>query len=254
VAEGSAALPEHPGDPAWKDAPAYTAGLVLQDLVEPRLLVPSTTQLQVQAMTDGGRIAFRLAWSDSTQDDLPGASRFSDACAVQLPARSGPNLPAPQMGEPGGPVEVTYWSAAWQARVDGRPDSIQALYPNASVDHYPFEAPPLGAGTPEQAAAAERYAPARAAGRIEPPPGRPVQDLVAEGPGTLTPMPETRANGTGLWAKNSWQVVLVRPLPDGLRGEARAQVAFAVWNGARREVGARKMRSVWIPLALEARP
>jgi hypothetical protein len=27
-------------------------------------------------------------------------------------------------------------------------------------------------------------------------------------------------------------------------------VAFAIWDGARQEVGSRKMRSVWMPLSL----
>ena len=40
-----------------------------------------------------------------------------------------PTVPAPQMGEAGRSVEITYWSAAWQAIVDGRGDTIQDVYP-----------------------------------------------------------------------------------------------------------------------------
>ena len=250
VAVKMATLPATPADPAWKNVPAYDAVLIAQDLVEPRLMVPSTPTVRVQALTDGTRVAFRLSWVDSTMDDLPGAARFVDACAVQLPQMTGANVPAPQMGESGMPVEVTYWSAAWQAKANGRGDSIQVYYPNASVDHYPFEAHSLQKGSPEQLEMAKRYAPARAANRNEHPLDRPVQDLLAEGPGTLTPMPETRSNGSGTWAASMWSVVITKTLPDVLRGQARSQVAFAVWNGKRQEVGARKMRSVWIPLAL----
>ena len=39
---------------------------------------------------------------------------------------------------------------------------------------------------------------------------------------------------------------------EALEREVGSQVAFAVWQGAHGEVGARKMRSAWIPLALEA--
>ncbi len=250
VAVKMATLPTTPADPVWKAVPAYDAALIPQDLVEPRLMVPSTPTVRVQALTDGTRVAFRLSWVDSTMDDLPGAARFTDACAVQLPQVTGANVPAPQMGESGMPVEVTYWSAAWQAKANGRGDSIQVYYPNASVDHYPFEAHSLTKGSPEQLEMAKRYAPARAANRNEHPLDRPVQDLLAEGPGTLTPMPETRSNGSGTWAASTWSVVITKPLPELLRGQARSQVAFAVWNGKRQEVGARKMRSVWIPLAL----
>jgi len=47
--------------------------------------------------------------------------------AVQLPAATTPDVPAPQMGEEGKPVEITYWSAIFQATVNGRKDDIQAF-------------------------------------------------------------------------------------------------------------------------------
>lgn len=250
VAQRVAVLPATPEDPAWRGVPVFTATLILQDLVEPRLLQSSTPSVEVQALTDGARVAFRLAWTDSTMNDLPGASRFTDACAVQLPVDHGPNLPAPQMGEAGGRVEITYWSAAWQADVNGRPDSIQALYPNAAVDHYPFQAQSLKPGSEEQKAMEKRYAPARAVNRIEHPADQPVQDLEAEGPGTITPAAETRSAGNGHWAARTWEVVITRPLPAPLIGQPRTQVAFAVWNGQKQEVGARKMRSGWIPMSI----
>lgn len=254
VAFRRATLPATPADPGWKDVPAYRAILVPQDMVEPRLMRGSTPLMHIQSLTDGERIAFRLSWADSSQDNLPGAARFTDACAVQLPAEHGPDVPAPQMGEKNRPVEISYWNAGWQSRADGRPDSIQALYPNAHVDHYPFEAAPLERGTPEQLAMAKRYAPARAVNRNEHPIDRPVQDLLAEGPGTITPVAETRSQGNGRWSVNQWAVVITRPLPAAVRAARRSQVAFAVWNGLRQEVGARKMRSVWIPLSLEVQP
>jgi hypothetical protein len=47
-------------------------------------------------------------------------------------------------------------------------------------------------------------------------------------------------------------VVIVRPLPAGVKAGGRSRVAIAVWQGQKGEVGARKMRTGWIPLALEA--
>jgi DMSO reductase family type II enzyme heme b subunit len=79
---------------------------------------------------------------------------------------------------------------------------------------------------------------------------RPVEDLIAEGPGTLRPG-TARSNGRGARTANGWQVVISRPLPAGLVPGGRTQVAFAVWQGAHGEAGARKMRSVWVPMALE---
>ena len=48
-------------------------------------------------------------------------------------------------------------------------------------------------------------------------------------------------------------VVLTRRLPPGLTPVARTQVAFAVWQGRKQEAGPRKMRTGWVPLALEVR-
>jgi len=254
VALRTASLPTAPSDPAWQGIPSYAAPLLLQDMVEPRLLTPSTPAVQVQALTDGARIAFRLTWNDSTRDDLPGPARFVDACAVQLPTQAGPNLPAPQMGETGGAVAITYWTASWQAEVNGRPDSIQAFYPHATVDHYPFEAASLDPKSPEYQEMVKRYRPAEGAQHPQHAEGQPVQDLVAEGPGTLTAVDPTDSAGQGQWRQNAWEVVILRALPEALRNEARAQVAVAIWNGARDEVGARKMRSAWIPMSLEAQP
>jgi len=249
-------LPKGPDDSAWKGVPSATVPLITQDMVEPRLLEPSTAGVQVRAASDGKNIAFRLQWADATDDDTQKVSRFSDACAVQLPATVTPDVPAPQMGETGKPVEITYWRAAWQAMVDGREDSIKVFEPGASVDHYPFEAPSLEKGSPDQLAMAKRYAPARALENpMAGPRTQPVQDLLAEGPGTLHPAAETRSTGAGMRvAQNGWAVMLVRPLPNGLRTGTRSQVAFAVWQGSQGEAGARKMRSAWLPIAVETNP
>ena len=252
VAVAATTLPADPADAAWRDAPLHVAPLILQDLVEPRLMTPSTPDVRVQSMTDGREIAFRLEWTDATSDDMPLPSKFSDGCAVQLPAQPAADAPAPQMGEAGRQVEISYWRATWQAIVDGRGDSITDLYPRASVDHYPFESASLAKGGPDQQAMAERYAPARRLGNpMAGPRDRPVQDLIATGPGTIAPAPETRSNGRGVRTKDGWAVVLRRPVPAGLAPGVRSQVAFAVWEGSHEETGARKMRTGWIQLAME---
>ena len=249
----SQAAPLSPNDAAWNQAPEYLAKLLLQDLVEPRLMTPSTPELLVRAITDGSDIAFRLQWADPAQNDLPGSGRFLDACAVQFPKTNDPKPPAPQMGEPGRPVQITFWRADWQASVNGRGDTIRDLYPNASIDHYPFEASALEKGSTAQKEMAKRYAPAEAAGnRRVGPRAMPVEDMVAEGPGTLAPAPSSRSKGQGVRTRDGWAVAIVRPVPDGLTPGARTVVAFAVWDGGRQEVGARKMRTGWIPLLMRA--
>jgi hypothetical protein len=247
------ALPVTPDDSVWEDAPVHIAKLVLQDLVEPRLMELSTPEVHVRAVTSGSEIAFRLEWRDSTTNDLARPGHFSDGCAVQVPSKIEASVPAPQMGEVGKPVEITYWRADWQASVDGREDSVKAAYPHASVDHYPSEAPSLEKGSQEQKEMETRYSPAAAAGnRRVGPRDAPTEDLVAEGPGTLAPAGHSGSRGRGMRTDKGWSVIIVRPLPNGLSPQSRSQIAFAVWEGSHGETGARKMRTGWVPLMMKA--
>lgn len=242
-------LPATPDDGAWDDAPEHRAKMIPQDLVEPRLLTPSTGEVMVRALTDGSSVVFRLEWADDSKSDAPGPSKMIDACAIQIPEKAEKDLPEPQMGQEGKTVQVTYWRADWQATMDGRGDTIRDLYPNASIDHYPFESKALQEGSDAQKEMAQRYAPARALGNIRSGPRKaPVEDLIATGPGTLMPGPSQGANGKGGHKKDHWSVVISRKLPDGLALNQRTHIAFAVWQGSQQESGARKMRTGWIPL------
>ena len=239
-------------DSVWNNAPTHVSKLILQDLVEPRLLEPSTPEIQVKAITNGTEIAFRLEWIDETQNDLPEPNHFIDGCAVQLPAKIDPNVPAPQMGEVGKTVEISYWRADWQAIIEGRADSITSIYPNASVDHYPFEAKSLEKDPQAQSETASRYAPARALGnRRAGPRDQPVEDLIADGPGTLSPAPNAVSKGKGSRTAKGWAVVITRPVPSGFSVTTPSQIAFAIWQGSHLEVGARKMRTGWVPMIMK---
>jgi DMSO reductase family type II enzyme heme b subunit len=251
VAISTVSLPADAGDAAWNSAPEHVAALLLQDLVEPRLMKPSTREVRVRALANDSEIAFRLEWADGVANDLPGAGRYLDACAVQVPQKADVNAPDPQMGQEGRFVEITYWRSDWQATVNGRDDTIRSLYPNATVDHYPFQAQSLRPGSDAQQQMARRYAPADAVGNRR---GglrqSAVEDLIAEGPGTLSPAQATTSRGRGIRTQNGWAVVLTRKMPDGLGPRGRTQVAFAVWEGSANEAGARKMRTGWVGLSM----
>lgn len=246
-------LPSEPADPKWDLASIHVEPLLPQDLVEPRLVEPSTGRVRLRACTDGTRIAFRIDWDDETRDDQPSASNFPDTCAVQLPLKTERDAPDPQMGEPGRPVRITFWSAFWQSSLDGRADTIYELHPGATVDHYPFQAPPLEEDSEARKAMALRYAPARFLGNyMAGPRDSAIQDLIAEGPGTLSRSDVADSTGSGRRTVNGWSVVICRMLPEGLNVGGQTQMAVAVANGSRAEAGSRKMRSAWIPLVLEA--
>ena len=135
---------------------------------------------------------------------------------------------------------------------DGRGDRIQDLYPNASIDHYPYEAGSLEMGSEDQRAMELRYAPARAMGNMMARrPDMPVQDLIAVGAGSITTNDDGQSEGSGQRTADGWEVVLSRPLPEGLESGGRSVIAFAIWEGSEDEAGSRKMRTAWIPIAVE---
>lgn len=241
-----------PNASVWSSPPVHGSKLILQDLVEPRLMESSTGEIRVQAITDGKEVAFRLEWVDKSKNEASVPHGFIDACAVQIPAVTADPLPAPQMGETGRTVQISYWRADWQAIVEGRADEITGLYPNAKPDHYPFEAKPLENDPEAKRRAALRYSPARALGnQRQGPREQPVEDLIAEGPGTLTPAPAPVSKGKGTKTRDGWAVVIVRPVPEGFTKERPTQIAFAVWEGSHGETGARKMRTGWVNMILK---
>jgi len=247
----AAKVTSNPLDGAWQQAPEYLAKLRPQDVVDPRPQKASTPEVLVRSINNGAEIAFRMEWRDSAVNDLPGPGRFLDGCAIQLPTTIAKDPPEPQMGQAGRPVEIAFWRADWQASVNGRKDSIQSLYPNATVDHYPFAAKSLEPGSAAQKEMMNRYAPAQALGnRRVGPRDTPVEDMIAEGPGTLSPDREGTSSGQGVRTKDGWAVVIQRRLPAGLTPAQRTQIAFAVWEGSAKEVGARKMITGWVPLAM----
>jgi hypothetical protein len=231
---------------------------MVQDVTEPKLTAPGVGVIRVRALHDGRTVVFRLEWEDATKDLIPESGRSSDAVAVQFPVAGGADVPNPAMGEAGKPVEICFWKAVWQDDAEraaaGKGDRIAALYPNMTVDHYPFNAP-----QPAQPEAARRYAPAAAAGNpiTDRPNKSAVQQVIAEGFGTSSVPPLQLASGRGVWNRNRWRTSIARPLTGGdgrsnLQVGVRTYVAFAVWDGAQRHTGSRKMRSGWIPLVLEA--
>ena len=72
--------------------------------------IGTTDEVQVSALHDGARLAFRLEWEDASEDAaLADDDRFADAAAILLP--STPEAPLITMGAPGAAVTAWYWRA-----------------------------------------------------------------------------------------------------------------------------------------------
>jgi DMSO reductase family type II enzyme heme b subunit len=203
-------------------------------------------ELAVRALHNGGWIAFLIEWRDSSLSDRIVLDNFGDQVAVQLPIHKGAP-PSPMMGNPGGRVNIMQWRAAFQRDLVQGPPTVRSLYPNAWADVYPDEV--LGASDARPYTGALGVENPISRGRASP-----VLDQMAEGWGSMTVKPDQHALGQGIWKDGAWRVVITRPMvsddanaPQLVPGE-KTFVAFAVWEGGNREVGARKAWSAWVPL------
>jgi DMSO reductase family type II enzyme heme b subunit len=249
---------EDPAAAVWDTVPEHPATLMVQDVTEPRLVKPGVGLVKVRAVHDGTTVVFRLQWDDPTRDVIPESGRSSDAVAIQFAVPPGADVPNAAMGEAGKPVEICYWKAVWQddaERAKSGVDRVAALYPRAAVDAYPFQQ-----NASARAEMEKRYAPAMAAGNpvTDRPQSGAVQQMLAEGFGTSTVPRDQKATGRGAWNQNAWTVTIARPLVGGqgrnnLEVGKKSYIAFAVWDGAERQTGSRKMRSGWIPILLADR-
>ena len=238
-----------PSATLWKDARPVKVALLPQSVALPHMPDPVVKELTVRAVHNGGWVAFLVEWKDPSVSDRLMVDNFGDQMAIQLPVETSGTPPSPMMGNPGGRVNIMQWRAALQYDIDHGARTIKDLYPNAWTDLYPDEV--LGSTD------ARPYAGALG---IENPVSRgvasPVLDQMAEGWGSMTVKPDQHAVGKGVWKDGVWRVVIARPMSSDdknaprLAPGVRTSVAFAVWEGGHREVGARKGWSPWIPLVI----
>ena len=236
---------------AFAGAPPATITLLPQLITTPFTMTPSVASVTVRAVHNADHAGFLLEWADVTANLRTGIDRFGDMAAIAFPVgANGAALPAPFMGNPGGRVQILQWRADWQTDLERGPLTVAELYPNAYPgDFYPEDhLPPaegakfrgaLGAGNPMS----ERHTSS-------------VQDLMAEGFGSLTPREKQSARGRARHDGAGWHVVITRVLAsDGdssaaLVPGAGTSLAVAVWDGEKGEVGARKAWAGWLPVEI----
>lgn len=109
-----------PGAGAWKQAGMERLKLEGTPLgMQPTALIRAAwkdrkigaiERVQVAALHDGERLAFRLEWSDPTENRGDGDNAdFPDGVALLFPTVQG--APIVTMGAPGNPVNAWYWRA-----------------------------------------------------------------------------------------------------------------------------------------------
>ncbi len=252
-----------PAAPEWSKASPVEVPLTPQAGIPPALFVASITTMQVRSMNDGRWIAFRLEWSDETQNELTvSPDKFRDAAAIQLPVNQG--VPGVCMGVRGQPVNLWHWKADWQKDIDDGFQDLMAAYPNFFKDFYPFAVgqPPFKAPEDFSSADARQYLVGWSAGNPLSDPYRvtPVEELVAHGFGTATHLDEQGVLGRGVWANGRWSVVFARPMTTAATSQTQLTpggkgiMAVAAWDGDNQEVGARKQISADLSFTIEGAP
>lgn len=241
-----------PTSDAWNDAEPTLVPLVAQQIAQPFLEQAGVGELEARALHNAVEVALLLEWDDDLVDDLDGIRRYHDAVAVQLPIAAGATPPALTMGAPGSPVHILQWRATWQRDIDsGGNTGVDQIYPEVVHDIMPDDILPP--------AVAQLYWVGREAGNplsqnIR---STPVEEVVAEGFGSVTHLPGQSARGHGVHEDGRWKVVVAVPSARANVGEALAPgtswpVSFAVWLGSEENRGARKQIADWQTLVLEA--
>jgi len=249
---------DDPFDARWEQAPMTEVALQPQQIAHPMLEEVTVHTVNVQALRDEGRIVFRLSWKQAEPSEHVNVGRFSDAAALQFPMVDGAPF---TMGGPDMPVRLLYWRANWQKDVNDGFQDVQDQHPHAWSDMYWFATgePPFRISEAFEDPRSHEWLVAYRAGNpmADFTRTQPVEELVAEGFGTLTHVPQSPSRARGQWRDGYWTVVIDRPfsaedpLAARLQSLGETQVSLAVWDGAAGNVGAKKQWSNWVNLKLQ---
>lgn len=242
----------NPYAPYWEGVAGAAVTLLPQNVTMPAVTNAAVPLAQLSALTDGSNIAWRVVWADPAPDGNVDTSRFTDAVALQFPLSEAAGY---TMGQEGEAVQILHWKALWQQDVDVGFQDVQDLHPNYWSDLYWFAEGAFPFPIPEAFTdpRALQWFIAQQAGNPMAVFSRsqPVEELIAEGFGTLTHQPDSATTAKGAWKDGQWAVVFTRPLQtDDARDHqfttgAAGTVALAVWEGGAGQAGGRKQYSTW---------
>ncbi|MEK6706029.1 MAG: ethylbenzene dehydrogenase-related protein [Bdellovibrionota bacterium] len=245
-------------DDIWNKAREESVVLMAQPMVIPRPATTTTALLKVRAVHDGKWIAFLLKWTDAEKSEAGRLGQFSDGVAIEFPVKDNNAPPPVFMGVKDNPVHIFQWRAQYQLDKERGMRTIADLYPNMSVDMYPMEFKDPGklSGLTEEKR--DMFSSGKAAGNPQSyAKKKGVEEIFAEGFGTSAVSASVEAAADGRWADGEWSVVIARPLKreNGsiLDVGKSSYVGFAVWQGGKDEVGARKSVTMsWLPIQVVA--
>ena len=231
----------------------------------------SVQMVAVRALHSDREIGIMLEWEDLTVNaDVIRYASFADGAAVQFDLSG--TSPSFTMGEANQPVNIWLWKFDKQLDMVSYRD-VEDEYPAMAVDgypyerqHYPFMRSSKMQLMPEKAVTTALVQdPTFLAGwgsdnyLSNPRKETPVEDLNAEGFGTIEPQPKQSQNvrGKGVWKDGKWQVCFVRELSSNdtndiqFQGMSQVNLAFAIWDGQAGDRDGQKSVTNWFQLELK---
>ena len=252
----------------WNELIPKQVPLLPQNVTTPSKFQTSVAAIDVRVVHNGTWIGVAVSWLDDAPDQITATGVFSDAVAVGFP-KGDPFTTSSFMGHPG-LVEINYWKALWQHDIDHGYQEVTDLHPYTVADEYvgyrsehlPDSNPASSVPIAEVMASPEglQALPAIAIGNPVSQLHRetPVEQLVAEGYGTLTTQKQQDSRADGVYADGRWTVVITRPLNTGdsadspLMVDSLTTINFAVWQGGAGDVSGRKNYAMFTPMLIAA--
>ncbi len=252
----------NPQDDIWKKTKAVEIPLML---LWQRQKV--TEGISVKALHNGKNIALLFEWEDSVVNSrFIRHGDFTDAVAVQFP------LTDPRghfsMGSKEDPVNI------WQWRLDRQMDlekflEVEDVYTGMVRDDYQFAHPDYPKSLEKEGPIPispaqfhdKTYITGWGAGNqfSNPKRLRAVEELNAVGFSTLEIQEpgDQGVTGRGIWNNGKWQVVFIRSMKTSSEKDVQFEsgkegsIAFAIWDGERRDRDGQKAVSYWQVLEIE---
>lgn len=224
----------------------------------------SISKVEARGFHNGKWIYISLTWQDMTKDARRvGPQQFTDAAAIMFPTTrpdeiSQQNPFGHRMGKKGQMVNILHWKADWEEDLGSYAGLV------GPADEYPYMiegySDPIVDEVKELEETPSRQGGGRAAGNLlsQPDRGRSVEELNAEGIGTLTSQEHQDAFGSASWQDGRWTVLIAKPLktedPNDTQFELGYDtfVNFAVFNGSEQDRDGQKSVSFkWYPIIIE---
>lgn len=240
----------------WKSVSTdQSISLMGQPMIAPKPKNTETSLITVSAVHDGKWIVFRLKWKDSEISESEKLATFSDAVALQFPIKNNEVPPPIMMGGKDDPVHLFHWKYQYQLDAKNGIKTIDQIYPNMTTDMYPMDFKEKGNFKEASKDQKESFVGGTAAGNPQSFSKTGVDEIFAEGFGSSAVSDSNLAQGFGEWKNGEWMVYIARPLfyenGSKLPVGKKSHIAFAVWQGGKKEIGAIKsLTMMWTPFVV----